>query len=87
MKINNIKVFGNEFAYDNCHKIYILEDESDKKEAIDNGYDIYNICEIENIYNKSCYLKFIDNWKLNKVYAQQFETATFKYENIAELEK
>lgn len=37
MKINGHVVVGKEFAY--CHKIYIIEDEEDKKEAID-GYTI-----------------------------------------------
>lgn len=29
MKINNIEVIGKKFAYDNCHKIYVIEDEDE----------------------------------------------------------
>lgn len=30
MKINNKEVIGKQFAYDGCHKIYIIEDLQDK---------------------------------------------------------
>lgn len=27
MKINNVEVIGNRFAYDGCHKIYVIENQ------------------------------------------------------------
>lgn len=41
-------------AYDGCHKIYICEDEKEVKEAIEIGYEIHEISELEKLYNASC---------------------------------
>lgn len=70
MKINGQTVNGNKFAYDGCHKIYIIEDEQDEIDARDLGYDIYSILDY---YNSSCPLRFISNWKLNKHFVLQYE--------------
>ena len=85
MKINNMEVIGKEFAYDGCHKIYILEDEQDKKEAMEYEYEIYGIEEIKKKYNESCSFKFINNWKSDKRYVLQFEDAIFEKEIDKEL--
>lgn len=79
MIINGIKVETevNKFAYDGCHKIYILEDYSDLDEAKFDGYEIYDIKDLERVYDRSCPLKFINNWKLDKCYAEQCEEAIF----------
>ena len=82
MKINGKQVIGNKFAYDGCHKIYILEDKEDIEDIKNKGYnenDVYNIEAIETIYNLSCDLRFIYNWKLTKTYVRQFENAIFEY--------
>ena len=73
MKINDQTVNGNKFAYDGCHKIYIIEDEQDEIDARDLGYDIYPIELILDYYNNSCPLRFISNWKLNKHFVLQYE--------------
>jgi hypothetical protein len=78
MKINNVEVVGNKFAYDGCHKIYIIEDEQDEQKAIDCGYEILDISKLVNTYKYSCELRFIHNWKLTKTYVAQFENATFE---------
>ena len=78
MKINGLEVKGNKFAYDDCHKIYIIEDEDDIKEAKEIGYDIYDIKYIKEVFDYSCPLRFISNWKLNKGYVSQFENAEFE---------
>ncbi len=70
-KINKIKGLG--FGYDGCHKIYILETEEDIKEAKETGYDkVYDMSELLEIYNNSCPLRFINNWKLDKTFIEQF---------------
>lgn len=78
MKINNKEILGNEFAYDGCHKIYIIEDAKDKEKAIDSGYDILPITELKSAFNDSCDLRFIRNWKLDMLYVGQFEDVVFK---------
>ena len=76
--VNNQKIIDDKFAYDNCHKIYIIEDEEDLQKATDLGYNIYNIDELEQKYRNSCDYRFIDNWKLTKSYVKQGEMATFQ---------
>lgn len=73
MKVNDKEIKGKGIAYDGCHKIYILEDENDEKEAYDMGYELYVLDILEKIYNNSCSLRFINNWKLDKCYVAQFE--------------
>lgn len=85
MKINNIEVKGDSFAYDGCHKIYILEDENDKNEALENDYNIFELNKLEEKYNESCNLRFIYNWKLDKKYIMQFEEAIFESNNVIEM--
>lgn len=78
MTINNEPVKHNgTFAYDGCHKIYIIEDTQDRADAIDLGYKIWHIDDLEDAYNTSCPLKFISNWKLTITYAEQGEDAIF----------
>lgn len=79
LEINGRTVIGNAFAYDRCHKIYILEDVEDYKNAIKLGYKICLLRTIEEIYNNSCSLRFISNWKLTEKYVGQFENATFNW--------
>lgn len=78
MIINNNKVIGDKFAYDGCHKIYIIEDKNDFDDAIDYGYKIYDIKDLKKAYDDSCSLKFISNWKLTKAYARQFQECNFE---------
>ena len=73
IEINNRTVIHNGyFAYDNCHKIYILEDDTDIMQARELGYSILPITLLETTYNNSCSLRFISNWKLSERYVEQF---------------
>ncbi len=80
MKINGKEVIGTQFAYDGCHKIYIIEDREDLENAKERDYKIKDIQELESIYNNSCSLKFISNWKLTTFYVAQGEKANFEKE-------
>ena len=53
MKINGIETKAKEFAYDGCHKIYLLEDEQDKQETMKIGYRILPIEKLEETYDNS----------------------------------
>ena len=84
MYINGEYTEAKEFFYDGCHKIYLIEDESDKTEMFENGYeasDIYPISKLSEIWDKCCSLRFISNVKLTKRYIKQFEDADFEYVN------
>lgn len=81
MRINGVEVVGKEFAYDGCHKMYVIEDEADRQEAMGLGFEPEDILPIELLqrtYWESCDLRFIHNWKLNKTYVGQFEEVEFR---------
>lgn len=78
MKINGKEIKAKQFAYDGCHKIYLIEDTDDLKEAKGIGYDIYDIELLKETYDDSCSLRFINNWKLTEQIVPQFETAKFE---------
>lgn len=71
MKINNIETTAKQFAFDGCHKIYLIESIDDLKEAIVAEYSIYPIEGLELAYMDSCSLRFINNWKLDKTFVLQ----------------
>ena len=79
VKVNGIEIIGDMFVYDGCHKIYIIEDENDLRECqemwgqLKVGKDLFNILDLQTIYEESCGLRFISNWKLDKQYVKQFE--------------
>lgn len=82
IEINGRTVIHNgHFAYDGCHKIYILEDNADIENAKGYEYSIMPISELEDTYENSCPLKFIYNWKLTEYYARQGKQAMFNYVN------
>lgn len=78
MTINGIKTEARKFAFDGCHKIYLLESDNDKNEALANGYNIYHIHRLEYIYQHSCPIKFINSWDLQTTFAHQGEMANFE---------
>ena len=80
MKVNGMTVIGNKFAYDGCHKIYVIEDKQDFNKAIEYGYRIYPNILLKETYDNSCELRFISNWKLTDYYVKQFEEAVFEEE-------
>ena len=53
-------------AYDGCHKIYICENNEDMEEAKKRGFKIYELNELEDLFNKSCPLVFIYKMKIWK---------------------
>ena len=65
------------FAYDGCHKIYILEDKNDVDNAMIMGYRLYPTTELKKTFEDSCPLKFIENMKLDKYYVKQFSKANW----------
>ena len=78
MRINGQETKAKEFAYDGCHKIYLIESENDRAAAEDCEYDILPISSLKKTFNKSCGLQFISNWKLSKHFVNQFEDAYFE---------
>jgi hypothetical protein len=79
LRINNQEVEGNHFAYDGCHKIYILKTIEEIREASKMGYKIYLIDDLLSIFENSCPLRFIEYWDLSKQFVEQGDLAKFTY--------
>jgi hypothetical protein len=62
-KIAAIETSGLQIAYNDCHKIYLLD--TDETEAVANGYNIYPASLIRDIIWKSCPLVFVSAWSLS----------------------
>lgn len=72
------------FVYDNCHKIYLVEDKDDIESVKSMwGEDtiFYNIDELPRIWEETCPLRFISNWKLDKQIIHQCCGAEFIFED------
>ena len=79
MKVNGYEITQEMFAYDGCHKIYLIDSPSEQREAMENGYEIHHISELETIFEQSCGLRFISTWDLIEYPVPQFEPANFEY--------
>lgn len=71
--INGTATNATEFAYDGCHKIYLIETWKDYCEAKDAEYDILPISELRKAWENSCGLRFIYNWSLTKFFVKHEE--------------
>ena len=70
------------FVWDECHKIYIVEDEDDIQDiqkTWSKDTTIYDLAELPRVWSKSCPLRFISNWKLTKHYVEQSNNAMFEF--------
>lgn len=79
-KVSSVYALG--FVWDKCHKIYIVEDEDDIQSINETwGEDttIHSLDELPKVWSKSCPLRFISNWKLNKHYVEQCNNAMFEF--------
>lgn len=77
MKINNQDTTAKAFAYDGCHKIYLLEKDEHWQEASESGYTILPIEKLIQTFEDSCDLRFISDWALSRQFVRQFEPADF----------
>lgn len=82
--INGMETDARLFAYDGCHKIYLIEtkDVSEHvrmiEEAEELGYRIELVDDLVEIYNNSCGLRFISDWKLTKQFVRQFHSDLYE---------
>ena len=87
LKIGNCKISDNikEFFFDGCHKIYLIEDEADKKLMLTEcNYletDIFSIDKLEDVFNDSCPLRFINTVKLKTIVPQCRKRTKFTYDD------
>lgn len=74
LKINGKEVITNgSYAFDNCHKFYILETDNEKFKALEYGYEIYPVEHLVTDLKHSCPLRFINSFNLIETYLEQGE--------------
>lgn len=79
MKINGKEITAEKFAFDGCHKIYLIENENDESEAKRCKYNLLPVSELKETFKNSCGLRFIRFWNLDKApVVGQFEDAIFE---------
>lgn len=78
MKINGKEIKAEMFAYDGCHKIYLLNNDEEMCQALECDYGIYDISLLKEKYENSCPLRFINNWDLTSVVKQGEENVEFE---------
>ncbi len=78
MKVNNKLIKGIGFAFDGCHKLYIVATKSQWNKALQMGYNVCNLNGLQAAWNDSCPLRFISSWDLKTQYVKQNEQAVFE---------
>ncbi len=78
MKVNGQTIKGIGFAFDGCHKIYIVANEAESNEAKEMGYQIYPLNRLPGVWRDTCPLRFISSWDLTTYYVKQDEQAEFE---------
>lgn len=84
LRINGTPVPATEFAYDGCHKIYLIDSPEDRQRMLDCGYteegDILPVSELPDVWDETCPLRFISSADLEHEYVPQCEDAEVTYE-------
>lgn len=79
LKINGKEVTATEFAFDGCHKIYLIATPEDRARMVECGYykwgDILPISELSRAWDISCPLRFIRSADLETQYVEQCDDA------------
>lgn len=79
MKINGMPITASKFAFDGCHKIYLIETPEEEARLEGLGYNILPIKDLQETYEDSCSLRFISDSALTTEFARQFEDAVFDH--------
>ena len=77
-KINGLTVDQKKFAYEGCHKIYLISNKKQEEEAKSYDYKILPIEALKETFENSCGLRFIHTWTLKKTFVKQGEKANFE---------
>lgn len=76
--INGTEITQDRFAFDDCHKFYLIETPEDEAKYRGYGYNIYPIEDLPFAWLDSCPLRFILSADLKTSYVDQFEPAWFE---------
>lgn len=66
-KNKEYEVKADMFAYDGCHKIYLITNMHDEDESHDYGYELRGVEELPAIWDVTCPLRFIQFWDVENL--------------------
>jgi hypothetical protein len=75
--INGIVVTEDRFAFDGCHKTYLIGTDAEAEDARGSDYEIHAIDELPRIWATTCPLRFVQRWRDFATIIDQFENARF----------
>lgn len=78
LTINGHEITADSFAWDECHKIYLINTEEDLDKFIEYEYKIFPISLLQEAYENSCGLRFISDGDLDFSPVEQGQDAEFK---------
>jgi hypothetical protein len=74
LRINDTVVDATEFAYDGCHKIFLIFNAADREKMYANGYtdsDILPVSRLPEVWESTCFLRFIFRADQTEVLVEQ----------------
>ena len=66
-KDREYEVKADMFAYDGCHKIYLITSEKEESEALDYGYELWGVNNLPSVWDSTCPLRFIQFWDVENL--------------------
>lgn len=79
LALNTFDTKANEFAFDGCHKFYLIQTKKDRADSLERGYDLYPMNRLPSMFQCSCPLRFINTWKLKTVIPQCAPAVRFEW--------
>ena len=77
-KLNDMDIPEERFAFDGCHKIYLIATDEEAKDAIECDYEIRPITDLPACWVDTCPLRFVNRWGTFETVVGQFEPAHFE---------
>ena len=71
--INGVTVSADQFGWDGCHKIYLITSEAGMDDMIEFGYTLFPVGDLQEVWDLSCGLRFIDDADLCATYVSQMD--------------
>jgi hypothetical protein len=90
LRINGAVIDATEFAYDGCHKVYLIFSAADREAMLAAGYtepgDILPVSRLPEVWESTCFLRFISRADLTSVLVEQADpepTISYTWEPLA----
>lgn len=82
LSINNIIKPATGLAYDNGHKVYVLENEEDYVEATNANYNVLPVENLAELWPKCGMLRFLSSWRGETIVPQAQDIVELKIDGV-----